>query len=60
MGSIQDLVSYCSKLLKNLSYKVFLEKFTPKLSEVMTLIMEINKYADESLARSKILVFPTP
>lgn len=52
--------NYCFKFLKKISYDVVIENFIPIFSEVMTQILEIKKYVDESLARSKILALPAP
>lgn len=46
--------------LKNLSYEAIMETFIPRFTEVMTLIMEMKKYVDESLARFNILALPAP
>lgn len=54
-----DWFIYLFTFLKNLPYESVLEKFIPKFIEVMNLILEIKKYVDESLARSKILELPT-
>lgn len=55
-----DWSIYCFTFFKKLSYEVVLEKFIPKLNEVMNLIMEIKKYVDESLPKSNILALLAP
>lgn len=55
-----DLSIYNFTFLKNHSYEVVMEKFIPKFTEVMTLILEMKNYVDESLARFKILALPAP
>lgn len=54
-----DWSIYGFTFLKNISYEVVLEKFVPRFTKVMTQILEIKKYDNGSLAKSKILALPT-
>lgn len=48
------------KFLKDLFYGIVLENFSARFSEVMNHILELKKYANKSLASSKILALLAP
>lgn len=50
----------CFTLLKNISYETVLENFIPIFTKVVSLTLEIKKYVDEFLARSKFMALLAP
>lgn len=56
----RDWSNYGFKFLKDLSYGIVLENFSAKFYEVMNHILELKKYANKSLASSKILALLAP